>query len=305
MINWSKSLFPEGEDPKIGFGGGLFANSGIIFFANGFGELYALDPFNGEILWKNIVNSPVRASPIADNSLVFVLSVDNKISAFDIQSGEKKWQYSWFSDTAGLIQTSNMALFRDTIIVPYKSGEVFAFKKDNGNRMWADSVNRKNIQNSLSQIKDITASPIIYGDTLITIGFQGRLIANDLNNGFRLWELPISASITPIASNDYLFVLSNENVLFAASVNEGEVLWADDINSSYEFKADHKIVSMQLLNSNLYLFLSSGDLIVYDPGSGELIEVRENKIDASSIPPIIVNNNLYVISNDGELISYR
>ena len=100
-------------------------------------------------------------------------------------------------------------------------------------------------------------------------------------------------------------VLSNENVLFAASVNEGEVLWADDINSSYEFKADHKIVSMQLLNSNLYLFLSSGDLIVYDPGSGELIEVRENKIDASSIPPIIVNNNLYVISNDGELISYR
>ena len=128
-INWTKSLFPEEEDPKIGFGGGLFANSGIIFFTNGFGELYALDPYNGDILWRNMVSSPVRAAPIADNSMVFVLSVDNKINAFDIQSGDKKWEYSWFSDTAGLVQTSNMALFEDKIIVPYKSGEVFVFKK--------------------------------------------------------------------------------------------------------------------------------------------------------------------------------
>ena len=87
----------------------------------------------------------------------------------------KKWEYSWFSDTAGLVQTSNMALFEDKIIVPYKSGEIFVFKKNNGNRLWADSVNRKNIKNSLSQIKDITASPIIYGNLLLTVGFQGRL----------------------------------------------------------------------------------------------------------------------------------
>ena len=303
-INWTKSLFPEEEDPKIGFGGGLFANSGIIFFTNGFGELYALDPYNGDILWKNRVNSPVRAAPIADNSLVFVLSVDNKVNAFDIQSGDKKWEYSWFSDTAGLVQTSNMAIFEDNIIVPYKSGEVFVFKKNNGNRLWADSVNRKNIKNSLSQIKDITASPIIYEDILITIGFQGRLIANNINNGFRMWELPISSSVTPIASNNYLFIVSNDNMLFAINIDSGEVLWVEDVNTNYEFKND-KIISIQLLQSSLYLFLSSGNLVIYEPSTGKLTDVLQNKIEATSISPIIVNKNLYVISNDGELISYR
>ena len=305
FINWSKSLYPEGEDPEVGFGGGLFANSGIIFYTNGFGELYALDPFNGDILWKNSVNSPVRAAPIADNSMVFVLSVDNKINSFDIQSGEKRWEYTWFSDTAGLIQTSNMALFEDNIIVPYKSGEVFVFNRNNGNRLWADSVNRKNIKNSLSQIKDITASPIVHEDTLITVGFQGRLIANNVKNGFRAWELPISSSITPIASNGYLFIISNEDILFAINIDTGDVLWLEDIKVGFEFKNDNKIISMQLLQGSLYLFLSSGDLIIYDPKMGILNDIQQNKIEATSIPPIVVNKNLYVISNDGELISYR
>ena len=305
LINWSKSFYPEGEDPDVGFGGGLFANSGIIFYTNGFGELYALDPDNGDILWKNSVNSPVRAAPIADNSMVFVLSVDNKINSFDIQSGEKRWDYTWFSDTAGLVQTSNMALFGDNIIVPYKSGEVFVFNRENGNRLWADSVNRKNIKNSLSQIKDITASPIIHRDILITVGFQGRLIANNVKNGFRTWELPISSSITPIASNGHLFIISNENILFAINIDTGDVLWLEDINIGYEFKNDNKIVSMQMLQSSLYLFLSSGDLIICDPKTGTLNDVLQNKIEATSISPIVVNKNLYVISNDGELISYR
>ena len=287
-INWSKSLFPEGEDPKIGFGGGLFANSGIIFFTNGFGELYALDPYNGDILWKNMVSSPVRSAPIADNSMVFVLSVDNKINAFDIQSGGKKWEYSWFSETAGLVQSSNMALFEDKIIVPYKSGEVFVFNRNNGKRLWADS-----------------ASPIIYNNLMLTVGFQGRLISNNLSNGLRIWELPISSSITPVASNNYLFVASNDNMLFAIDIESGEVLWLEDIKSNYEFKNDNKIVSMQILQNRLYLFLSSGDLIVHDPKTGKLTDILQNKIEGSTIPPIIVNKNLYVISNDGELISYR
>ena len=264
-----------------------------------------IDPDNGDILWKNSVNSPVRAAPIADNSMVFVLSVDNKINSFDIQSGEKRWEYTWFSDTAGLVQTSNMALFGDNIIVPYKSGEVFVFNRNNGNRLWADSVNRKNIKNSLSQIKDITASPIVHEDILITVGFQGRLIANNVKNGFRAWELPISSSITPIASNGYLFIISNENILFAINIDTGDVLWLEDIKVGYEFKNDNKIISMQLLQGSLYIFLSSGDLIIYDPKTGILNDILQNKIEATSIAPIVVNKNLYVISSDGELISYR
>ena len=99
--------------------------------------------------------------------------------------------------------------------------------------------------------------------------------------------------------------MSNDNILFAIDAKSGDVLWVDDINSNYEFKNDNKIISMQILQNRLYLFLSSGDLIVHDPKTGKLTDILKNKIEGSTIPPIIVNKNLYVISNDGELISYR
>ena len=44
---------------------------------------------------------------------------------------------------------------------------------------------------------------------------------------------------------------------------------------------------------------------MHDPKTGKLTDILKNKIEGSTIPPIIVNKNLYVISNDGELISYR
>jgi outer membrane protein assembly factor BamB len=283
----------------------LVAASGIIFFANGFGELYAIDPFNGDIIWQKSVGVPIRSSPIADNKLVYVLGVDNIIHAFDILTSERIWQYEWFSDAAGFIQTSDMALYKNFLIVPYRSGEVFVFDAYSGRRIWADTVNRKNITSSLSQIKDIIANPILHNEILISIGFQGRLIANNINNGFRLWELPISSDLTPVATDDYLFIISQENVLFAIDISKGDILWTKDLNSKYKLDSDDKLISKLLLNNVIHVFTSFGDIIKFDARDGAFIETLNNQIENLSIPPIVVNKKLYVVSNNGILISYE
>tara|TARA_B110000438_G_scaffold256543_1_gene264076 strand:- start:1107 stop:2429 length:1323 start_codon:yes stop_codon:yes gene_type:complete len=304
-ILWKKGFYPASEDPKEGFGGGLVAESGIIFFANGFGEIYAIDPFNGSVIWKIDIGLPIRSAPIADTKLVYVLSVDNTIHAFDIISSEKTWEYEWFSETAGFIQTSDMAIYKNFLVVPYRSGEVFVFEAYNGRRLWADTVNRKNITNSLSQIKDILANPILHNEILVTMGFQGRIIANNINNGFRLWELPISGDITPVAVDDFLFVLSQDKILYAININTGEILWSSDISKKYDLDSEDRFISNLLLNNVLHIFTSIGDIIKIDAIDGSLIEVLNNQLEDLSIPPIVVNKKLYVISNNGNLISYR
>ena len=304
-IHWREAFYPIEEDPGEGFGGGLVAASGIIFFANGFGDVYAIDPFNGDIIWQKNIGVPIRSSPIADNKLVYVLGVDNIIHAFDILTSERIWQYEWFSEAAGFIQTSDMALYKNFLIVPYRSGEVFVFDAYSGRRIWADTVNRKNITNSLSQIKDIIANPILHNEILISIGFQGRLIANNINNGFRLWELPISSDITPLATDDYLFTISQENVLFAIDISKGDILWTIDLNSKYKLDSDDKLISKLLLNNVIHVFTSFGDIIKFDARDGAFIETLNNQIENLSIPPIVVNKKLYVVSNNGILISYE
>ncbi len=304
-IIWSKGLYPELEEPKVGFGGGLFANSGMIFYTNGFGELYALDPYNGNILWKKDLGIPIRSAPIANNSAVFVLNIDNQIQSFDIQSGDLIWDYSWFSDSAGFIQSSSMALNKNTIIVPYRSGEIFVFNASNGRRIWADSINRKNIKSSLSQIKDIVASPVISNEYIVTVGSNGRVIANNIENGFRFWELAISSSLTPLLIGDYIFLLGNDNKLFAITLDKGEIVWMKDLVQEYEFKKNESFVSMLMINNKIHFFSSHGSHLMVSPENGEMSNIENNKFSDLSIPPIVVNNNLYVISDNGELTSYR
>ncbi|MGB0573888.1 MAG: PQQ-binding-like beta-propeller repeat protein [Hyphomicrobiales bacterium] len=304
-IIWSKGLYPEQEEPKVGFGGGLFANSGMIFYTNGFGEVYALDPYNGEILWQENLNSPVRSAPIANNSALYVLNVDNQILSFDIQSGDLLWDYTWFSDSAGFIQSSNMAMYKNSIIVPYRSGEIFVFDASSGKRIWADTINRKNIKNSLSQIKDIVASPVINNDFIVTVGSNGRVIANNIENGFRIWELAISSSITPLLVGDYIFLLGDDNILYAITLDKGEIIWMKDLKQGYEFKKNEAFISMLMINNKIHFFSLNGGHLVVSPENGEISKIETNKFSDMSIPPIVVNNNLYVISDNGELTSFR
>jgi len=304
-IIWSKGLYPEQEEPRVGFGGGLFANSGMIFYANGFGELYALDPYSGDIIWEKDLGIPIRSAPIANNSAVYVLNIDNQIQSFDIQTGDLIWDYNWFSDRAGFIQSSSMALNKNKIIVPYRSGEIFVFNASNGKRIWADSINRKNIQNSLSQIKDIVASPVINNEYIVTVGSNGRVIANNIESGFRIWELAISSSITPLLIGNYMYLLGNDNILFAITLDKGEVVWMKDLKQEIEFKKNEDFISMLMINNNIYFFSSNGSYMVVSPQNGEISNIETNKFSHISIPPIVVNNNLYVISDNGELTSYR
>ena len=304
-IIWSKGLYPEQEEPRVGFGGGLFANSGMIFYANGFGELYALDPYSGDIIWEKDLGIPIRSAPIANNSAVYVLNIDNQIQSFDIQTGDLIWDYNWFSDRAGFIQSSSMALNKNKIIVPYRSGEIFVFNASNGKRIWADSINRKNIQNSLSQIKDIVASPVINNEYIVTVGSNGRVIANNIESGFRIWELAISSSITPLLIGNYMYLLGNDNILFAITLDKGEVVWMKDLKQEIEFKKNEDFISMLMINNRIHFFSSNGSHLVVNPEDGKISNIETNKFSDMSIPPIVVNNNLYVISDNGELTSYR
>ena len=302
---WSKNFYPETENPREGFGGGLLAESGMIFFANGFGEVYALDSQNGDILWKYDIGIPIRSSPIGANGYIYVLTVDNVVQSFDAVSGEKIWSHEWFVESAGFIQSSSMALNRDLLIVPYRSGEIFAFNPRTGRRLWGDSVNRKNITASLSQIKDIVARPLIHNDIIVSVGYQGRLIANKASNGFRIWEQPISSNLTPIAVDEYLFLTSKDNIFYILDHLSGDIIWYKDLKQIIPKDEEIKFIGQLMVKGMIYLFTKDGDLLIIDLKDSISFSYEPDLISDLSISPIIVNQRLYIVTENGLLISYK
>jgi len=102
-----------------------------------------------------------------------------------------------------------------------------------------------------------------------------------------------------------MYLLGNDNILFAITLDKGEIVWMKDLKQEYEFKKNEGFISMLMINNNIYFFSSNGSYLVVSPENGEISNIETNKFSDMSVPPIVVNNNLYVISDNGELTSYR
>jgi len=102
-----------------------------------------------------------------------------------------------------------------------------------------------------------------------------------------------------------MFLLGNDNILFAITLDKGEIVWMKDLKQEYEFEKNDGFISMLMINNKIHFFSSNGSHLVISPEDGEISNIESNKFSNISIPPIVVNNNLYVISDKGELTSYR
>jgi outer membrane protein assembly factor BamB len=70
--------------------GGVGANARTVVVAGDKGGLFAFDN-EGKLRWKNQDSTEILSAPALSDSLVVVRSIDNKISAYDVETGARKW----------------------------------------------------------------------------------------------------------------------------------------------------------------------------------------------------------------------
>jgi len=298
-------LVPDGEKKDMAFGGGIAADHGMILVSTAFGDIFALDPYNGNTIWNRNIGIPIRASPTSLNGHVYIISVDNSVHCLDILTGDIIWTYSWFVETAGFLSSTNVAVEKNIVIVPYRSGELFAFNTKNGNRLWADSLPKKNNLSSLAIIKDIIAKPVISNGIVIASGHEGRTIALDINTGYRLWEKNISSVETPWLAGDTLYIIDSNKKLMTLDINTGNVLWYKDLSIYEKNNKKAKFIKYNgplVANHKVIILSSDGKLIILDAKNGKDLNIYDiNK--NFYITPIIVDDVIYLLSDDANLIA--
>src|SRR3546814_8481469 len=125
---WQVDLEVEDEDDGF-FGGGIAADGGRIFVATGFARVFALDAASGETLWIHKAPSPMRGAPVVSEGRVFVVTLDNQLLVLNTETGERLWNHVGVQETAGLLGSASPAVARNTVVVPYSSGEVLALDR--------------------------------------------------------------------------------------------------------------------------------------------------------------------------------
>jgi outer membrane protein assembly factor BamB len=289
------------------FGGGVSFADGRVYATNGAGEVLALDAATGGQVWKVKPAGPLRGAPTVDFGSVYVMTQDNQIVALNAADGKLQWQESASSTDSGVFGVAAPAAGQGTVIAGYSSGELVAYRYENGRSLWSDALARTNISTQVGSLNDIDADPIIDAGRVYALGQGGRMAAYELVTGQRIWELNLAGISTPALAGDWIFTLTDDARLLAIARASGKVRWISQL-TRYRDEEDKKgAIFWQgpvLAGDALWTVNSEGELWRVNPVDGVATRFTELK-QPISLAPIVANQTLYILDDSGRISAFR
>lgn len=304
---WTLATVKDKENRNAAFGGGVSADGARVFATNGLGEVIAIDAASGAEAWRVKPGGPLRGAPSLSSGNVYVLSQDNQMFALSQADGAVIWQQSGTLESQGVFGVAAPAEAQGTVVVGYSSGELGAYRYENGRSLWNDTLSRSTISTSVSSLADIDADPVIDQGRVYAVGQGGRMAAIELATGQRLWEQNVAGISTPWVAGEWLFVMTDDARLIAIARGTGKIRWIAQLKGWKNEKKKTGAISWTgpvLAGDRLWLANSEGELVSASPTDGTLGTAIKLEGEVS-LSPIVANNTLYVLTDKGRLAAYR
>lgn len=303
---WQTPLPAEGNGRAL-FGGGVSVLGDRVFASTGVGDVVALNAGNGAQLWKKRPGGPLRGAPTLENGHVYVMSQDNQIFALNQSDGEVVWTDSGTLQATGVFGVAAPAAAQGTVIAGYSSGELTAYRYENGRTLWGDALSRTSISTAVASLTDIDANPVIDRGRVFVIGQGGRMASYELVSGQRLWEINVAGISTPWVVGEWVFVVTSDAKLLCVARATGKIRWISQLRRWKDVKDKKGAIRWTgpvLAGSRLLLVSTQGDLNYVDPTSGA-IQAQVDMGKSMSLSPVVANNMLYILADDGKLTALR
>ncbi len=302
----SKSVMNKGMQASA-FGGGVSYDNGKLYATNGVGEAKLLDAKTGEVLWKVTPAGPLRGSPTLAFGEVFIMTQDNQIIALNALDGSLNWLETASTTQSGVFGVAAPAAGQGTVIAGFSSGELNAYRYENGRVLWSDALARTNISTTVSALTDIDADPIIDSGRVYALGQGGRMAAYELLTGQRIWELNLAGISTPAIAGEWIFTLTDDARLLAIARSSGRVRWISQLQRyKNEKKRENPIfwTGPVLAGGHLWVASSRGEMWKVNATTGESSFFTDLK-QPVSLPPLVADGYLYILDDAGTIHAFR
>ena len=215
--------------------------------------------------------------------------------AFDVASGNLKWQYKTNSVWGSVaVDTAAGIVFTGT---GNPNAAVLALNARTGQLVWKYSVPNSPGDTDVGGGIDVGGNGLIYANSK-----NGNVYAINETSGTTAWATTIAAQLdfadvsAPAFSNGVVYVGSTDNNLYALSATTGAIIWKAAVGS--------KVASSPAIANGVVYFASEDDNIyAVDATSGTILwHYATGALSDSS--PIVVNGWLYCGSTDGKLYAF-
>lgn len=289
------STTPENESGAGGHGGGLAAEGGRIYVANGYGIAAALDPQSGKMIWQKNLGAPIRSAPTVAGDKLFVTTIQGRFYCLNAVDGTELWSARGLPQAASLLTSTSPAIDGDIVIVPYPSGDVMALKIADGTPVWSENLARTRQTSQLASMSD-AARPAVDGGMVFAIGHAGRMVATNTKTGERVWSVDVPGTQTPWVAGDTIYVVDTQGRVMALARADGKTRWTSQLPDTKTWSGP------VLAGGTLWLASNKGKLVGVDASTGRISGGLDIG-DPVYIPPVVAQGRMFVLTDTAKLIA--
>jgi outer membrane protein assembly factor BamB len=304
---WRTAFEASGSGASSVFGGGASYDNGRVYVTTGLGDVAVLEAATGRLVWKVRPAGPLRGSPTVALNAVYVMTQNNEIYALNAADGAPLWSESGSIGQTGVFGVAAPAVGQGTIVAGYSSGELVAYRYENGRGLWSDALARTSLSTQVGVLTDIDADPIIDRGRVFALGQGGRMAAYELVSGQRIWELNLAGISTPAVAGDWIFVITDEAKLLCIARSSGKVRWVTQLQRYRNEKKKSDPVYWSgptLAGSRLWMANSRGEVWSAAAVDGSIAQFTRLG-DPITLPPVVANSTLYILDDGGTISAYR
>ncbi len=304
---WTHGFRVSGRDSHTVYGGGVSFDNDKVYVTTGLGEVAALDAADGRQLWSVRPAGPLRGSPTIAFGAIYVMTQNNQILALRPDDGSPMWTESGSLGQSGVFGVAAPAAGQGTVVAGYSTGELVAYRYENGRTLWSDALARTSISTQVGVLTDVDADPIVDRGRVFALGQGGRMAAYELVTGQRIWELNLAGISTPAIAGDWIFTLTDDARLLCISRTNGKVRWIKQLQryrNEKKRKGPYFWTGPVLAGGRLWLGNSEGQVMsasIEDGETTQLVKLGE----PVSLAPIVANQVLYVLDDGGKITAFK
>ncbi len=290
-VLWSKEL-------KVKVGGGITADAGMLLLGTLDGRMLALKENDGNLLWNIQVSSEVISSPQTNGQTVIVQSIDDTVAAYDAKDGRQLWRQENLQPALTLRGSSTPRIEGEAVFVGLSNGEAKAFRISDGAPLWSSRVSIPKGTSELERMVDIKAQPLIVGDSIFLVSFQGNAAAMDKYSGRVKWTRELSSYKTISEGFGSLYLTDENSYVSSLDQRSGAVSWRQD-------KLEYRQLTAPATYSS---YVAVGDLEGYVHLMSQVdgaLAGRYKVSGAIKAPLTVAGDYLYVLNASGELTALK
>jgi outer membrane protein assembly factor BamB len=281
-------------DVESSISAGVGSDGFTVAVATPRGEVIALDA-DGKVRWRAQATSDVIAPPLVGRGLVVVRSTDHRLTAFEADSGKRRWAYSRQLPALALRASTEMAFAGDNVLVGYPGGRLVAVALSNGAVRWEASVSEPKGTTEVERLADVLGPVVVADGQACAASFQGRVMCADAATGSLRWSRELSAGAGVARDARGVYAVDATSQIHALAADGGASLWRNEHLS-------HRELTTPLV---LPAAVVVGDLegYVHFLSLAEGRFVARVQVDSSPIRarPLALDESAIILTSDGTL----